>query len=249
MAISLLLLTHRRAAEIHPLGAGYGYGVSPRQRLASAGLALGVAGGIGAALVFAIVAPELTQRPETPLSGSNIFIPEPIDPVPQPTTERPPTPVDSVIRVPPIADDFPPLGHPPIGEVDSGPVGPAGPVIGEGSGGGGSGGGEAIEFVPTPTPIFREATRDPRFARTFQPNYPPALEREGVTGTAQVRVRIDREGRVIAVEDLGATDPAFFAATQRQALRYWRFRPATRDGEAVETSLVLTVRFEVPPSD
>ena len=248
MAISLLLLTRRRVAEPLLLGASYGYGVSPRQRLASAGLALGVAGGIGAALVFAIVAPELTQRPETPLSGTNIVIPKPIDPIPQPTIERPPTPVDSIIRVPPIANDFPPLGNPPVGEVDTGRAAPAGPLIGEGSGGG-SGGGEAIDLVPTPAPIFREATRDPRFARTFQPGYPPALEREGVTGTARVRVRIDRAGRVNAVEDLGATDPAFFAATQRQALRYWRFRAATRDGEPVETSLVLTVRFELPPRD
>ncbi len=42
-----------------------------------------------------------------------------------------------------------------------------------------------------------------------------------------------------------ATSDAFFQATLRHALRNWRFKPATVDGRAIESSKVMTVRFEI----
>lgn len=94
-----------------------------------------------------------------------------------------------------------------------------------------------------PAPVLTEATADPR-AR-FQPDYPPRLARQDVEGKAVVRVLIGADGRVKAVELVSATDPAFFEATRKQALRSWRFKPATRDGVAVESWRTMTVRFEM----
>ena len=47
------------------------------------------------------------------------------------------------------------------------------------------------------------------------------------------------------LERLSATDEAFWIATQRHAMRKWRFRPATRDGVAVPGTKVLTVHFKL----
>lgn len=98
-------------------------------------------------------------------------------------------------------------------------------------------------FVPPLPPVLVDASIDPRAASTFQPDYPGAMIRQGAEGSVTVRVEINAAGRVTAVERISATDESFWLATQRHALHKWRFRPATRDGVAVASSKVLTVRF------
>ena len=95
------------------------------------------------------------------------------------------------------------------------------------------------------TPTFVGATRDPRFASVFTPAYPPALVRDGLEGSVTVRVTINEKGRVIACELVKATNMVFFEETKEQALRRWRFRPATSDGVAVQSQQTLTVHFEL----
>lgn len=95
----------------------------------------------------------------------------------------------------------------------------------------------------TPEPIFVDATIAPNALGYFQPDYPGAMIRQGQDGSVTVRVTISPEGRVTDIVKLSATDDAFWLATQRHALRKWRFRPATRDGMAVSSSKTLTVRF------
>tara|TARA_B100000378_G_C17724581_1_gene300029 strand:+ start:36 stop:338 length:303 start_codon:yes stop_codon:yes gene_type:complete len=92
-------------------------------------------------------------------------------------------------------------------------------------------------------PKLTEASIDPRALPAFQPDYPSAMIRQQVEGKVTVRVSIDAQGRVIGVEKIAASDDSFWLATQRHALRKWRFRPATRDGVAVASTKVLTVRF------
>ncbi|OHT17736.1 Gram-negative bacterial tonB protein [Sphingomonas haloaromaticamans] len=71
------------------------------------------------------------------------------------------------------------------------------------------------------------------------------MARQEIEGVVVVRVLIGADGRVKAVEQVSTTDPAFFEATKRQALRAWRFRPATRDGVAVESWRTMRVKFEM----
>lgn len=98
---------------------------------------------------------------------------------------------------------------------------------------------------PLPDPVLVEASIDQRALAAFQPDYPGAMIRQGLEGKVTVRVTIGADGRVIDIEKLSATDDAFWLATQRHALRKWRFRPATRDGVAVSSSKVLTVHFKL----
>ena len=99
--------------------------------------------------------------------------------------------------------------------------------------------------LDVPIPVLVEAAPDPRFARDFQPPYPPAKQRLGEEGRVVLRVLVGTDGRVKATEILASDDDAFSTVTVRQALGRWRFRPATRDGVAVETWRTLTVRFEM----
>jgi len=107
--------------------------------------------------------------------------------------------------------------------------------------------GEILKTIDPPMklPIRIGAKLDPRYASALQPDYPPALARNDIEGTATVRVLIGPDGRVKQVEKVRATDDGFFEATRRQALAKWRFKPATEDGKPVEAWREMTVRFEL----
>jgi protein TonB len=77
------------------------------------------------------------------------------------------------------------------------------------------------------------------------PPYPPTEERAEREGKVVVRLVIGVDGRVKSVEKVSAASEAFWRATERHALRAWRFNPATVDGKPVETSQVMTVKFEL----
>lgn len=96
-----------------------------------------------------------------------------------------------------------------------------------------------------PIPVLSDAAPDARYVGDFQPPYPPQLLRTGVEGKAVVRVLIGTDGRVKQVAIVSADDPLFADASERQALRRWRFKPATRDGVPVESWRQMTVRFEI----
>lgn len=96
-----------------------------------------------------------------------------------------------------------------------------------------------------PLPVRRGAEVDPRYAGELQPPYPPAEQRAQRDGRVQVRVTIGADGRVVAIALLSATSDAFWRVTQQQALRRWRFRPATLDGRPVEDSKVMNLVFRI----
>lgn len=104
-----------------------------------------------------------------------------------------------------------------------------------------------IPLTPPGTrePVLIAARPDPSRLGDFQPAYPASMIRQQVEGFAKVRVHIAISGRVDAVELIECTDEAFWKATREQALRRWRFTPATRDGIAIPAEQVMTVRFRL----
>jgi len=102
-----------------------------------------------------------------------------------------------------------------------------------------------------PTPVLPPFVEPVHVEASFvngteiQPDYPPSLARQEIEGVVTVRVLIGTDGRVKAVEQVSATEPEFFEATKRQALRHWRFKPATSDGVAIESWRQMTVRFKL----
>lgn len=106
--------------------------------------------------------------------------------------------------------------------------------------------GQIIDPIKITEPVLRNARLDPRYASAVQPHYPPGLIRQEIEGGVTVRVLVGVDGRVKAVEPIKSSHAEFLEATRKQALAKWRFLPATRDGEAVESWREMTVTFVMP---
>lgn len=201
-------------------------------------LSLTAAIGINAALVAALLlsAPDTFSPIEETLEGYMVKDRPPPPPVPEDIVKpeakatrevRTVTP-DRVVDVPDASDNGLIADRlPPVGPIDLGPVA----------------GGDLTVTVdpPKPAPVLVDAAPDPR--ADFQPDYPPSERRAGIEGAVTVRVLVGVDGRVKAVEGVRSVGDAFFAATRRQALSRWRFKPATRDGVPYESWRTMTVRF------
>jgi protein TonB len=96
---------------------------------------------------------------------------------------------------------------------------------------------------PRPEPVRTEAQIDSR--SRLQPPYPAAEERAEVTGSVTVTITIGTDGRVKDIQKVRAANDAFYRATEQQALRHWRFKPATVDGKPVESRKTMTVHFRL----
>jgi protein TonB len=92
-------------------------------------------------------------------------------------------------------------------------------------------------------PVRVDARMDPR--SELQPPYPASEQRLGKEGSVAIRLVIGPDGKVKAAEKVRATSDAFYAVTERHALRNWRFKPATVDGKPVEARKVVTVTFRL----
>jgi len=151
--------------------------------------------------------------------------PEEVFQPPEAPRVLPPPPVtQSVIPLPPDRVTFiEPLIQPP-----NPPLPPAQPIV------------EAA-----PEPVMAAARVHPSHRGALQPRYPSIPLRQELEGSCTIRVHIAANGRVIAAEPVRATHPAFCEATQRQALRRWRFEPATRDGVAVDSWQQHIVEFRI----
>lgn len=101
---------------------------------------------------------------------------------------------------------------------------------------------EPKPLPPPPAPVRKAAKL---LSGDLEPPYPISEQRAEVEGTVTVRLAIGPDGKVVRVEKVRATSDAFFQATQRHAMRNWRFRPATVDGRPVESSTVMTVHFKL----
>ena len=173
------------------------------------------------------------------------FTPIRIKDVPEtpPPPENPPErnkdearPAERVDRVPQQVPDLPRNDVIIVPQRDL-PIVEPGPAAGSG--------GRAVDPLPVPRadPVRIAARIDP--ASRLQPPYPPSEERMGSEGSVTVRVTIGADGRVKAVERISSTSDAFFRATERHALRHWKFRPETLDGRPVESSRLMTVKFQL----
>jgi protein TonB len=122
------------------------------------------------------------------------------------------------------------------------PTNVAGPTEGDGKGGSDGFERQIEELLP---PIFTQAKRDMRFAAAFQPGYPPSLLAREIEGSATIRVLVGADGRVREAIVVSATHPDFGRAAMRQALKAWRFKPATRGKDAVEDWVTIPITFQI----
>lgn len=189
-----------------------------------------------AALVFAKM--EMPAPPGyTKTDVDMIEVPKPPEPEPLPPQPKTVLPEPVVTKTDPIVPP-PPLPpqrltqptEPDRSFVDNGPRREAEPMP------------EPKPLPPPPEPVRKAAKL---LSGDLEPPYPISEQRAGTEGSVTVRLAIGTDGRVVRAEKVRATNEAFFQATQRYALRNWRFRPATVDGRPVESSTVMTVHFKL----
>lgn len=104
--------------------------------------------------------------------------------------------------------------------------------------------------APTPTPANAAAAAASDGALAYieapQPPYPARALRQRAEGVVLLRVRVGPDGRPLAVEVArGSGHAVLDVAARRQVLHHWRFRPAQRDGRAVEAVGLVPVAFRL----
>jgi protein TonB len=218
----------------------YANGFLEQKRRSPASLAAVI--GLHAAALGAVIAFGTTtfiaQR-DKPIDVFNV----PITPPPPPDQQPPPEqrqnqPQQHQSRLDTPAEDPPISTGPPVAGPSQPPQPPAGqpgPVR------------YAEAATPrVPDPVRHAAMVDPNYRDALQPPYPANMERLQRNGSVQVRVTIGTDGRVTAIQQVSATDDAFWRVTERQARSRWRFRPATVDGRPVVSTMVMSVTFRIP---
>jgi len=161
----------------------------------------------------------------------------------------PPPPPPNVLTHPqqhhptmvPISDPIPnvQLPQPSRIPVDPGPTADPWPVAGAGT--------VVTPEIPSP-PVDAPVRHDPRLLTPpseLRPPYPQSKILSEEEGVLRLRIVISDTGRVTDVDPLGAADREFLDAARRYLIAHWRYQPATENGRAVESSTVITLRFQL----
>ncbi len=82
----------------------------------------------------------------------------------------------------------------------------------------------------------------PQVVRRVNPSYPRAARSQGVEGLVVIRAIVRKDGRADEVEILRDL-PMGLGDAARNAVRQWRFLPATVNGEPIDVYYTVTVRF------
>jgi protein TonB len=84
------------------------------------------------------------------------------------------------------------------------------------------------------------------YAQAPAPAYPRAALRAGIEGTVLLQVLVDVDGRPLQVDvNRSSGDRRLDLAARDQVLRHWRFRPAIRDGRAVQAIGLVPIDFSL----
>lgn len=100
-----------------------------------------------------------------------------------------------------------------------------------------SGGGVATGAVVPARPVSGASNRPP--------DYPHSSRLRGEQGRVSLLVQVDMAGRVTEVSVLGSSGfPALDRAAE-EAVRRWRFEPATQDGRPVFATATVGITFRI----
>jgi protein TonB len=103
-----------------------------------------------------------------------------------------------------------------------------------------------VSLAPAPGQLYSEG--DPEVVKaecqSCPTDYPPVLERLRLEGDVEVQLLVDENGRVTDARVTGASRRELKDAAV-QAVRKWRFRPATKQGVPGKLWRTVTVKFRL----
>jgi len=85
----------------------------------------------------------------------------------------------------------------------------------------------------------------PRPITITRPEYPPEAREKGIEGTVIVEITITTDGKVVdpvVIESVKGLDEAAI-----ECVHGWRFKPAEKDGQAVQTTAHAPIAFRLSP--
>ncbi len=77
------------------------------------------------------------------------------------------------------------------------------------------------------------------------PDYPDSWKREGIQGVVHLRATITKEGTVRDVTVIDGVPPLVKSA--ETALKQWRYKPTTVDGDPVDVQTTVAFTFALTP--
>ncbi len=105
--------------------------------------------------------------------------------------------------------------------------------------------GPTLDIGPPGTPDPLPSTRL-EYASAPAPTYPREALLGGIEGTVVLKVLVDVDGKPLSVEiERSSGNRRLDDAARRQVLRKWMFRPAIRDGQAVQVYGIVPVNFSL----
>ncbi len=101
--------------------------------------------------------------------------------------------------------------------------------------------GPTLPTNPGPLPSTRL-----EYASAPAPTYPREAMLDGIEGTVLLKVLVDVDGKPLSVEiERSSGNRRLDDAARRQVLRKWMFRPAIRDGRAIQVFGMVPVSFSL----
>jgi len=103
-------------------------------------------------------------------------------------------------------------------------------------------GGEQPAAPAAPLPVGGEV-KTARMISSVPPTYPPMAKAQRVSGDVRIDALIDASGRVSSMKVVSG--PSLLHQAAMEALRQWKYQPATLDGKPVAMHLTVTIQFRL----
>ncbi|MFP5403979.1 MAG: TonB family protein [Gammaproteobacteria bacterium] len=93
----------------------------------------------------------------------------------------------------------------------------------------------------------RELDVQPRALRAITPEYPADADRQRLSGTVRLQLKLEADGRVADASVVEASPPGVFDESALRAFRAAHFAPARKDGRPVRAQILIEVSYDIEP--
>ncbi len=90
----------------------------------------------------------------------------------------------------------------------------------------------------------RDLDVQPHALRVIRPDYPVEADRQRMSGTLRLQLKLEADGRISDIEVVSATPPGVFEDSAIKAFRDARFAPAQKNGRPVRALVVIEVVYD-----
>lgn len=90
-----------------------------------------------------------------------------------------------------------------------------------------------------------EVDQPPRILRSIEPLYPFAAKRKNIEGSVTLRFVVTKEGDVLEPQVVESQPSGVFDSSAMKAISRFKFRPAVKDGRAVDVIVIAPLKFNL----